>query len=226
MKNITAFLIGVVGGAIAGWYGTKRYYKTESDIRVKNMQAFCDQTVAEANRKINDANAKVENAEVRAQRAADDRQIFAEALTRLNYSGDIVMPGHATFSYEEKTAHPSEEDNYFSDPEVLGIPLTQELQQNEEQRKRPPELIDENTFNSDTFHGFEQKEVHWYPKDGVLLDGDNNELMDDPYSFLGTEWLSIVERDGEAYVRNFRWEIDYLVLECSGLGMDNMSIPT
>lgn len=225
MKNVTAFLIGVVGGAIAGWYGTKRYYKTESDIRVKNMQAFCDQTIAEANRKINDAKAKVENAEVRAQRAADDRQIFAEALTRLGYAGgreDTPTPVYA----EEKTAHPSEEDNYFSDPEVLGIPLTQELQQNEEQRKRPPELIDKETFNSDTFHGFEQKEVHWYPKDGVLLDGDNNELMDDPYSFLGTEWPAIVERDGEAYVRNFRWEIDYLVLECSGLGMDNMSIPT
>lgn len=216
MRKITAFLVGVVGGAIAGWYATKTYYKEQCEVETKAMRDLCDATMAEARE-------KVQKATNEAQRAADDRQIFAEALTRLGYvGGSNTTP--TPVPEEEKTAHPSEEDNYFSDPEVLGIRINQELQQNEERRKKQPELIDEETYSTDIYSGFEKKEVNWYPEDEVLLDADNGELMDDPYSFLGKDWLRVIEHDGEAYVRNYRWEVDYLILQCAGKGVDNMTI--
>ena len=218
MKSITAFLVGVVGGAIVGWYGTKRYYEEKCEMEIKAARDLCDETMSEARKKVQDA-------QTEAQRAADDRQIFAEALTRLGYvGGSNATP--TPVREEEKTAHPSEEDNYFSDPEVLEVPSSQELQRIEERRKQPPTLIDEETYSTDIYSGFEKKEVNWYPEDEVLLDADNGELMDDPYSFLGKDWLLIIARDGEAYVRNYRWEVDYLILSCSGKGIDNMTIST
>lgn len=217
MKNITAFLAGVVGGAIAGWYVTKKYYKEQCEMEIKAARDLCDITMSEARKKVQDA-------QTEAKRAADDRQIFAEALTRLHYTGenDTVSPDHV--SHEEKTAHPSEEDNYFSDPETLGVPSNQELQRMEERRKQPPTLIDEETYSTDIYSGFDKKEVNWYPEDETLLDADNGEMMDDPYSFLGTDWLPVIARDGEAYVRNYRWDVDYLILLCTGKGIDNMTI--
>lgn len=211
MGKFVAFMAGLVGGAIAGWYGTKKYYKTKCDMEIQSMRDLCDRTAKAANE-------RAENAEVKAQRAADDRQIFAEALTRLGYVGDRES------AVPEKHAHP-QEDNYHLEPDELEVPTEQELQRIEQKRKQPPELIDEKTFSEDIYSGFDKKEVHWYPEDQVLLDGDTYELMDDPSSFLGTDWKAIVDRDGEAYVRNYRWEVDYVIISTRGLGVENMSIP-
>lgn len=220
MKNITAFLAGVVGGAIVGWYATKKYYKEQCEMETKAMRDLCDETMRDARQKVQDARTE-------ARRAADDRQIYAEALNRTlsyaGYTGDSdVNP--TPIREDEKTAHPSEEDNYFSDPEVLGIQSNPELQRIEEQRKKPPTLIDEETYSTDIYSGFEKKEVNWFPEDETLLDAENGELMDDPFSFLGKAWIPIVERDGVAFVRNYRWDMDYMITPCSGKGVDNMSI--
>ena len=220
MKNITAFLAGVVGGAIVGWYATKKYYKEQCEMETKAMRDLCDETMRDARQKVQDARTE-------AQRAADDRQIYAEALNRTltyaGYSGDNNA-NQAPINEDEKTAHPSDEDNYFSDPEVLGIQSNPELQRIEEQRKMPPTLIDEETYSTDIYSGFEKKEVNWYPEDETLLDAENGELMDDPFSFLGKAWIPIIKRDGVAFVRNYRWDMDYMITPCSGKGVDNMSI--
>lgn len=211
MGKFVAFMAGIVGGALAGWYGTKKYYKTKCDMEIQSMRELCDRTSKAANE-------RAENAEVKAQRAADDRQIFAEALTRLGYAGDRDP------SVVEKHAHP-QEDSYHLEPDELEVPTEKDLQQIEQQRKQPPMMIDENTFAQDIYSGFDKKEVLWYPEDQILLDGDTNELMDDPYSFLGNEWKEAVEECGEAYVRNFRWEVDYAIIKSRGKGLENMTIP-
>lgn len=221
MKTFTTFLAGFLGGALAGWYSTKKYYRTKCDMEVQDMRNLLDETIAESNDRVKTAmevaQKKVENAEVKAQRAADDRQIFAEALTRLGYTSKEEQPLENAWGVPEQpeTEHPLEEDDYLLDPDVL-----------EAKRKQPPALIDEETYSTDIYSGFEKKEVLWYPEDEVLLDGDTSELMDDPYSFLGRDWIPIVERDGEAYVRNYRWEVDYLVVPMKGKGVDNMTIST
>lgn len=221
MKTFTTFQAGFLGGALAGWYSTKKYYRTKCDMEVQDMRNLLDETIAESNDRVKTAmevaQKKVENAEVKAQRAADDRQIFAEALTRLGYTSkeeqSTIRPWGAP--EQPETEHPLEEDDYLLDPGALEV-----------QRKQPPALIDEETYSTDIYSGFEKKEVLWYPEDEVLLDGDTSELMDDPYSFLGKDWIPIVERDGEAYVRNYRWEVDYLIVPMSGKGVDNMTIST
>lgn len=239
MSKLTAFLVGVVGGALAGWYSTKKYYKTKCDMEITSMKELCDRMTEENIQKVKAANAEAEE-------AREDRAVFAEALKRLGYSGDptpvhgstatfksttlfddsSVSPSvfkHAEFGMTEATAHPSEDDDYHSDPGQLED-LTPELQRIEEMRKRPPEEIDERTFSEDMDSGFEKKEVLWYPEDEVLLDGDTYELMDDAYSFLGTSWVETIKRDGEAYVRNFRWGVDYLIIEKPGYGTADMSL--
>ena len=100
----------------------------------------------------------------------------------------------------------------------------------EEEWNRPPELISQQTYEQDHEIGYEQKGVLWYPADGVLLDEDNHEMMDDPDSFLGIEWREDIEKDteysirGESYVRNYRWETDYFILKRPGKGIDEMSL--
>lgn len=223
MKSFPIFLVGFLGGAIAGWYGTKKYYKTKCEMETQNMRKLCEETLTEANQ-------KVQNAEIKAQRAADDRQVYAQALNRtltnMGYNASSPDPVEAELSNAEKTAHPSENDDYHSDPSELDVPTEQELQRIDQKRKRLPMLIDEETYSTDIYSGYEKKEVNWYPEDQMLLDGDTYELMDDPYSFLGQDWLAVIERDGEAYVRNFRWEVDYWITSCTGLGVDNMSVST
>lgn len=241
MSKMTAFLIGVVGGALAGWYSTKKYYSTKCDMEISSMRELCD-------RMAKDADQKVAKATEEAQQAQEDRYFFAESLKRLGYSSDpiqevdasmhiskstntldysSVSPSvfkHVEFGMTEATEHPSEEDDYLSDPDELENPTPPELQRLEAMRKRPPEQISEEIFSEDTYSGFEKKEVLWYPKDKVLLDGDTYELMDDPYSFLGTDWISTIENDGEAYVRNYRWEVDYLIIKKEGYGFSDMSL--
>jgi hypothetical protein len=117
-----------------------------------------------------------------------------------------------------------------SDPSVLEIPTEAEFQRMEEEWNRPPEVISQSEYDHDHEIGYDQKSVLWYPEDGILLDGDNNERMDDPDSFLGTAWKEDIDRSsiysiaGESYVRNYRWETDYFILKRPGLGLDEMSI--
>lgn len=219
MSKMTAFLIGVVGGALAGWYSTKKYYSTKCDMEISSMRELCD-------RMAKDADQKVAKATEEAQQAQEDRYFFAESLKRLGYTTAAGQEAatKATAVEVEQELHPSEEDDYLSDPDELENPTPPELQRLEAMRKRPPEQISEEIFSEDTYSGFEKKEVLWYPKDEVLLDGDTYELMDDPYSFLGTDWISTIENDGEAYVRNYRWEVDYLIIKKDGYGSGDMSL--
>lgn len=242
MSKMTAFLVGVLGGALAGWYATKKYYSTKCDMEISSMRELCDRMAADSIQKVDEAAEK-------ARKAKEDRDIFAEAIKRLGYDSDPEPAGftqkepyyksvtlydnasvspsvfkHTTYGTTEETAHPLEDDDYLSDPEELEQPTSTELQRLEEMRKRPPEQISEEIFSEDVYSGFEKKEVLWYPKDEVLLDGDNYELMDDPYSFLGTDWIETIERDGEAYVRNYRWEVDYLIIKHEGYGSSDMSL--
>lgn len=212
MGKMTAFLVGVVGGALAGWYSTKKYYSTKCEMEISSMRELCDRMSA-------DANQKVDKATEQARKAKEDRDIFAEAIKRLGYDGEPESKN------EEATEHPLEEDDYHLDPNELEYPMTnEELQRVQEMRKRPPEQISEEIFSEDTYSGFEKKEVLWYPKDETLLDGDTYELMDDPYSFLGEGWKETIDRDGEAYVRNYRWEVDYLIIKKEGYGLSDMSL--
>lgn len=219
MSKMTAFLIGVVGGALAGWYSTKKYYSTKCDMEISSMRELCD-------RMAKDADQKVAKATEEAQQAQEDRYFFAESLKRLGYTTTAGQEAatKATAVEVEQELHPSEEDDYLSDPDELENPTPPELQRLEAMRKRPPEQISEEIFSEDTYSGFEKKEVLWYPKDEILLDGDTYELMDDPYSFLGTDWISTIENDGEAYVRNYRWEVDYLIIKKDGYGFSDMSL--
>lgn len=214
MNKFVTMLAGFVGGAIAGAYATKKYYRTKCEMEITAMRELCDRTTKEANQ-------RAEKAQDEANKATEDRQIFAEALTRLGYTNR--EPQTATNHIQEEPKGESEpidraELEFPTENDTIP-PFEIELQ-----RKRQPELISEQVYSEDIYGGFEKKEVLWYPADEVLLDGDTNELMDDPYSFLGTDWKPIIERDGEAYVRNYRWEVDYLILMCEGLGADNMSL--
>lgn len=212
MSKTTAFVVGLVGGVLAGWYATKKYYKTKCDMELQSMRELCDRAEAAAKQ-------RATQAEEKAQKAADDRAVFADALVRLGYTGDGTSHTAPARDIQEESGDEP------VDPAELETPTEEELQRIEQRRKQPPVLIDEQIFSGDIYSGFEKKEVLWFPADEVLLDGDNNELMDDPYSFLGTEWKPIIEETGEAYVRNFRWDVDYLVLRCEGLGSENMSLP-
>ena len=219
MSKMTAFLIGVVGGALAGWYSTKKYYSTKCDMEISSVRELCD-------RMAKDADQKVAKATEEAQQAQEDRYFFAESLKRLGYTTTARQEPvtKATAVEIEQELHPSEEDDYHSDPDELENPTPPELQRLEAMRKRPPEQISEEIFSEDMDSGFEKKEVLWYPKDEVLLDGNTYELMDDPYSFLGTDWIKTIERDDEAYVRNYRWEVDYLIIKKEGYGLYDMSL--
>lgn len=221
MNKFVIFLGGFVGGLIVGWKIAETCERAQYKSAVEQIRAAHDEDIRNMQERMHDA-------EVKTQRAESDRAVFADALTRLGYSGQ-EQP------HTEPIKEPMIDEPYFteeesSDPSALEIPTEAEFQRMDEEWNKPPELISQQTFDHDHEIGYEQKNVLWFPLDGTLLDGDNNELMDDPDSFLGTEWREDITKDteysicGESYVRNYRWETDYFVLTRPGRGLDEMSI--
>lgn len=224
MNKFVIFLGGFVGGVIVGWKIAETCERAQYKSAVEQIRAAHDEDIQRMQK-------RMEEAENKTRLAEDDRAVFADALTRLGYTGKEQR----TEPVKKPDPEPMIDEPYFteaesSDPRELEIPTEEEFQRMEEEWNRPPELISQQTYEQDHEIGYEQKGVLWYPVDGVLLDEDNHEMMDDPDSFLGIEWREDIEKDteysirGESYVRNYRWETDYFILKRPGKGLDEMSL--
>lgn len=223
MKRIIVFLSGFVGGALAGWYAGSKIERSKCDLEIESAKHTFERAMEDADRKVSEARN-------RAAKADDDRAVFADALTRLGYSDEKEHAERKIYQTVDDD-HPRDDDNYHqSDPSVLEIPTEEDFRREEKLRNKPPEVIAETVFAEDFNDGYDQQDLLWYPEDRIMLDADNNEMIDDPYSFLGLEWENDIDVDseysiaGETYVRNYRWETDYFILKRPGLGSENMSL--
>lgn len=229
MNRTLIFLGGFIGGAVLGWYAGSKVERTQCNAELKAAYQTYERAMEKADKEKSEANK-------RADEATEDREVFADALRRLGYVGEQEKP--VTFDYSKVATvvmpsddHPRDDEEYHqSDPGLLEIPTEAEFQREESLRNRPPEVIAETTFAEDFSEGYDQQDLLWYPEDRIMLNADNNEMMDDPYSFLGLEWERDIDEDsvysikGETYVRNYRWNTDYFVLQQPGKGSDNMSL--
>lgn len=226
MKRMIIFISGFIGGAVAGWYVGSKLEREKCDEEL----SLAYKTYAKA---VSDADQRARDSKESAAKAMEDRDVFADALRRLGYSNEEKTPVFQEFDYSQVIDdHPRDDEEYHeSDPSQLEIPTEEEFRQEDSMRNRPPEVIAEAVFAEDYMEGYDQLELLWYPEDRIMLDALTNELIDDPYAFLGLEWENDIDIDseysiaGESYVRNYRWTTDYFILKQSGFGVDNMTTP-
>ena len=230
MNRLIIFISGFVGGVAAGLYAGSKLEREKCDDELKMAYKTYENAMKKADE---DKQAAIKQA------AADkeDREVFADALRRLGYSAEQRPPVTIDYSKVAKVVmptddHPRDDEEYHqSDPGLLEIPTEEEFRREDNLRNRPPEVIAETVFAEDYTEGYDQQELLWYPKDRIMLDACTNELIDDPYAFLGLEWENDIDINsqfsikGESYVRNYRWNTDYFILEQNGSGLSNMSIP-
>ena len=224
MNRAIIFLGGFIGGAVLGWYAGSKIERTQCEAELKAAYQTYEKAMEKADKEKSEAIKKTAE-------AVEDREVFADALRRLGYSDDKKPTTKLEFDFSKIVDdHPREDEYHESDPALLEIPTEEEFRREEKLRSRPPEVIAETVYAEDFSEGYEQKDLLWYPEDRIMLDADNNEMVDNPYSFLGLEWERDIDIDseysikGETYVRNYHWETDYFILQQNGKGSDNMSL--
>ena len=186
LKNILIACGGIASGALVTWRYLKRKYERLNDVDTESIRKMYKEKIKSLKETIN----KYENEE-------SSEEVEVESITT-DEKGENIL---------EKYWKPMKEKN---EEQIVFKEVTKET---EFSPADEPYVISPNEFNNPEFDHYNIRTLYWYADD--ILTDEENGIISDYASFLGTDWVNHFGEFGEdcVYVRNERNKIQYEILE-------------
>lgn len=185
MKQFLAFLAGLLGGATAGYFVTKKVYGESYERDLEDIRAYYDEEV----KKLKEEKVTVEeevktNNKKKTTKADTDIKDAAKELSkdeeRVDYSG---ISTEKTKKSATKTTKSKKKE-----PDIL--------------------IIDADEFRARD--GRIKETLTYFPQDDRFVDQYNEDI--EAHDLVGSENLDKFDGNGELYIRNNKNGVDYEVL--------------